>query len=129
MKSVPELIANLSSDSELIQGVMALARSHEQNATISQSALASFFEQMMDDYSSLIVNQCQAATELSEDIFANSDMSDYFVLTPVLDGNSPEKFTSAVDLLVLRWPLGKIQPWTLDEEYVLDITESNTKDE
>lgn len=129
MKSVPQLIAHLSPDSELVQGVMTLARSHEQNATTSQSALASFFKQLMDDYSSLIVNQCQVATELIEEIFTNSDTSDYFVLIPVPDVNSPEKFTSAVDLLVLRWPLGKVQPWAIDEEYVLDISESSNRDD
>ena len=129
MKSVPELIANLSPDSELFQGVMAMVRSHEQNATMSRSALASFFEQLIDDYSSLIVNQCQVATELTEHIFADSDTSDYFVLTPVPDGNSPEKFTSAVDLLVLRWPLGKFNRGRWMKNNVLDISESSTRDD
>ena len=129
MQSVSQLMVKLSPDNELLQGVMMLARDDEQILTKSQSALVSFFEQLMRDYSTVTVNQCEVATELTENIFSSSDSSEYFILTPVPDENSPETFTSAVDLLVLRWPVGKPQPWTIDEEHVLDISEPNTRDE
>ncbi|CAF4302517.1 unnamed protein product, partial [Rotaria sp. Silwood2] len=72
---------------------------------------------------------CQKATQLSENVFSNSNDSEYFVLQPIPDENSPEEFASAVDLLVLRWPMGKSQPWEIGEEQVLDINDLNAVNE
>ena len=47
------------------------------------------------------------------------------MLLPVPDDNAPEEFASAIDLLVLRWPVEQPQPWNEDEEQVLDISDLN----
>ena len=71
--------------------------------------------------------QCLVDTQLTENIVTESDDSEYFVLTLMPDENAPEQFASTVDLLVLRWPNGKAQPWSNDEgEQVLNITDLDT---
>ncbi|CAF1337752.1 unnamed protein product [Rotaria sordida] len=144
METVPkQLMAHLSQNEKLFQGLMALTLDPEQEAQVesivreattsdsskSSSSLYSFFEQIIRHYSILTHEDCQMATRLSENIFSNSNASEYFVLQAVPDENSPEEFASAVDLLVLRWPMEKSKPWEMGEEQVLDIDDLNVANE
>ncbi|CAF1376753.1 unnamed protein product [Rotaria sordida] len=143
MKTVPQLIAKLSFDEELRQGLRALTLESEQEAQIetvvreatisnsskSSSVLYPFFEQLIRQYSILTYEDCRMATRLSENVFLNSNVSEQFVLRPIPDENSPEEFGSAVDLLVLRWPMEKSKPWEIGEEQVLDIYDLNSINE
>ncbi|CAF4362570.1 unnamed protein product, partial [Adineta steineri] len=73
--------------------------------------------------------KCQAASQLTTEIFPDSNSFDYFVLTAVPDNNAAEKFSASEDLLVLRWPMGNIKPWESNEEHVLDIDDLNSTKE
>ncbi|CAF3297228.1 unnamed protein product [Rotaria sp. Silwood2] len=143
MTTIPQLVTQLSDNEQLLQGLMKVTNNSEQETPIetivreattsdsskSSSSLYPFFEQLIRQYSTFTDEECQMATRLSEDVFSNSNTSEYFVLTPLPDENSPEEFASAVDLLVLRWPMGKPQPWENGEEQVLDIYEFNAINE
>jgi len=83
------------------------------------------FEQLTNGYVKSTRDEYQMVTQLPETTFVDSTTLEYFVLLPVPDDNSPEEFASAVDLLVLRWPVGQPQPWNEDEEQVLDISDLN----
>ncbi|CAF2682776.1 unnamed protein product [Rotaria sp. Silwood2] len=143
MTTLPELVAQLSQHDRLFQGLMTLTLDSEQEAQVetivreatttdaskSNTSIYPFFEQLIRHYSILTCEDCQKATQLSENVFSNSNDSEYFVLQPIPDENSPEEFASAVDLLVLRWPMGKSQPWEIGEEQVLDINDLNAVNE
>ncbi|CAF3098035.1 unnamed protein product [Rotaria sp. Silwood2] len=130
MKTVPQLLALLSPESQFFQDLRAFVLDSEQVAraetTSDSSVLYLLFEQLGGAYSSLTKGDCQRETQQMQTIFLDSNIFDYFVLMPVLDENSPEQFASTVDLLLLRWPIRQPQPWKIDEEYVLDISDLKT---
>ena len=81
------------------------------------------------DISNITLEKCEIATQLTTELFTDSDSFDYFILTPVPDENAPEEFASSIDLLVLRWPMNTIKPWESDGEQVLDIDDLNLNKE
>ncbi|CAF1178981.1 unnamed protein product [Didymodactylos carnosus] len=147
MTTIPQLMANLSLESQLVQGLLTTTSTNdnrkllEENNDISTYAsaaelinnsnptskslypsVAEFLDsnEYMETFSD---KECIMATNLSADILSTSndtDSYDYFVLTPLPDNNDDQQFIKAVDLLVLRWPSNK---WDFSEETVLEIKE------
>ncbi|CAF1185538.1 unnamed protein product [Rotaria sordida] len=130
MKTVPQLSAALSPESQFFQVLRAFLLDPEQAAraetTSESSILYMFFEQLVRSYSNLTKDKCQMETQQMQTIFLDSNTFEYFVLIPEPDENSPEEFASAIDLLLLRWPTRQPQPWKIDEEHVLDISDLKT---
>lgn len=142
LETVCELMINLSRHNEkLFQGLMTYALDSDQETQVEQivkeatttgsasPALYSFFQQLITQYSILTDDECLVATRLAENISSNSNDSKCFVLTPVPDENAPEEFATTMDLLVLRWPNGKAQPWHNDGEHVLHINDFNAEED
>jgi hypothetical protein len=140
LETISELMVNLSRHNDrLFQGLMTYAIDSDQEAHIecivketitsgsSSSALYPFFQQLISQYSILTDDECLVATDLTKNIFSDSNDSECFVLTPVPDENAPQEFGTTMDLLVLRWPNGKPQPWNNEEEHVLHINDLNTE--
>jgi hypothetical protein len=140
LETISELMVNLSRHNErLFQGLMTYALDSDQEAHVerivkeattigsSSSALYPFFQQLISQYSILTDDECLVATHLTKNIFSDSNDSEHFVLMPVPDENAPQEFSTTMDLLVLRWPNGKPQPWNNDEEHVLHINDLNTE--
>ncbi|CAF3646114.1 unnamed protein product [Rotaria sp. Silwood1] len=130
MKTVPQLSAALSPESQFFQVLRAFVLDPEQAArtetTSDSSILYMFFKQLVRSYSNLTKDECQMETQQMQTIFLDSNTFEYFVLVPVSDENSPEEFASTIDLLLLRWPIRQPQPWNIDEEHVLDISDLKT---
>ena len=138
MSTVPQLMTNLSPQSEMVRGLLTFAVDRDDDEKISNAV-----QEAINPYSSLsssssksptlddFVRTCpsatpekyQAATQLSAELFTDSNAFDYFILTPVPDDNAAEEFASSTDLLVLRWPQQTTGPWDSNEEQVLDIDE------
>jgi hypothetical protein len=139
MTTIPQLMATISPESDLMRGLMKLTLDHDeeeqitkvvQKAIDSNSSPPSLYpslKEFMDDY--VPDGKYEKAKELTTELFPDDNSVEYFVLTPVPDDNSPEEFASSTDLLVLRWPSEGIKPWESDGEHVLDIDEFNTKKE
>ena len=129
MKTVPLLMDEYLPERQFFQIVSALVLDSEQVTQAVKTSdfptLRSFFEQLMHEYLRSTRDEYQMVTQLTETAFVDSTVFEYFVLLPVPDDNSPEEFASAIDLLVLRWPVGQPQPWNEDEEQVLDISDLN----
>ena len=139
MSTVPQLMTHLSPQSEMVRGLLTFAVDRDEDEKISNavqeainpysspSSSSSSKSPSLDD----IVRTCpkatpekyQAATQLSAELFTDSNAFDYFILTPVPDENAAEEFASSTDLLVLRWPRQTTGPWDSNEEQVLDIDE------
>ena len=141
LETVSELMINLSRYNNFFHGLMTYALESDQETHVelivkeatttgsSSSALYPFFQQLIAQYSILNDNECLVGTRLAENIFSNSNDSECFALTPVPDENAPQEFATTMDLLVLRWPTGKPQPWHNDGEHVLRINDFNTEKE
>ncbi|CAF1436232.1 unnamed protein product [Rotaria sp. Silwood1] len=143
MKTVSQLMDQLSQHAKIFHDLVTLTLDPEKEAQVetivkeatepdspqSSPSLYPFFEQLIRHYSILTYQDCQMATELSKSAFSNTNDSEYFILQPIPDENSPEEFASAVDLLVLRWPAEKSHPWESGEEQVLDINDLNAANE
>ncbi|UJR25205.1 hypothetical protein I4U23_006557 [Adineta vaga] len=142
MTTVPQLINNISPDSQLMRGLMTLAfdpGEEERITNIVQEAMESTatstslypsLDEFLHDNSNLTNEKCRKVQELSTELFTDDNNSvEYFILTPVPDTNAPEEFASSTDLLVLRWPHDAIKPWESDGEKVLDIDELNKNNE
>lgn len=131
MSVIPQLAHNLSTQSEIMCGLMAIAINSEEERKISnaiQETLASHSSSIYPLLEGFIHNnpndtpeKCQVATQLTTDSFPDSNFYDYFILTPIPDNNAAEEFTSTTDLLVARWPKEIIKPWESDEEHVMNI--------
>jgi hypothetical protein len=139
MSTVPQLMSNFSPDSQIIRGLMAIALDHEEEEQISNviqeamnskpSSLYPSLEEFVRMNSNTTPEKFQAVTQLTTELFTDSNSFDCFVLTPVPDDNAAEEFASSGDLLVLRWPMGTKKPWENDGEYVLDIDDLNLNQE
>lgn len=137
MSTIPQLMNNLSPESELVRGLvtMAMDRNEEEkitavveeaiNVKTSTSSLYPSLEEIIftRDNTNATPEKCQAAKQLTIELFNDSNSFDYFVLTPLPDENAAEEFEASMDLLVLRWPLGTKTPWELEGEQVLDIND------
>jgi hypothetical protein len=82
-------------------------------------------EELIHDNINTTPEKCRVATQLTAELFTDSNSFDYFVLTPVPDDNAAEEFAASTDLLVLRWPLETIRPWESAGGQVLDIDDLN----
>lgn len=139
MSVVPQLMANISPSSELVHGLMTLTFQNEEeqiaNAvqeTINPKHLSNSLYPSLDEFYSDDPNtqeQYRKSKELAVELFADDDSIEYFVLTPIPDGNAHEQFASSADFLVLRWPTETIKPWECQEETVLKIDDFNLKKE
>ena len=139
MTTIPQLMSNLSPQSELMRDLISMAMDREEEENISNvieeaihakpSSLYPSLEELIRGDTNITAEKCQAATKLTTELFPYSDSFDYFVLTPVADDNAAEEFASSMDLLVLRWPLGTIKPWESEGEQVLDIDDLNLNKE
>jgi hypothetical protein len=139
MSTVSQLMSHLSPQSELIRGLMNVAMDSDEEENIScaiQQAInpsCSSSVALLTDSVRTSCNtthdQCQAVTQLTDEVFANSSSFDYFVLAPVPDDNAPDEFASSTDLIVLRWPKESAVPWESNGEQVLDIDDSHVNQE
>ena len=129
MKTVPSLMDEFLPAKQFFQILSALVFDPEQMTRAVETSdfptLRSFFEPLMLEYLRSTRDEYQMVTQLPETTFVDSTIFEYFVLLPVPDDNAPEEFASAIDLLVLRWPVEQPQPWNEDEEQVLDISDLN----
>lgn len=138
MTAIPQLMANISPESELMRGLMNIALDPVEEQRIASAiedvmdsrapatSLYPSLEEFLHESSPLAQEKCRKAQELSTELFTDENYVEYFVLTPVPDENAPEEFASSADLLVLRWPNEAGKPWESDGEKVLDIDELNT---
>ena len=141
MSTIPQLMANISPESELVQSLKMLTfeqseDEHIMNAVdqaINHKSLSTSLYPSLDEYlckeSNLCADKCQKAKELTSELFTDDGSVEYFILTPLPDDNAHEEFASSTDLLVLRWPMGLVQPWDADGETVLDIDDLNLNQE
>ncbi|CAF1316049.1 unnamed protein product [Adineta steineri] len=145
MTTIPQLMATISPESQLIRGLMTIAldkkdeEEEEQIATVIEQAMNSnsssssttslypSLDEFLHDNDNITKEKCQKAQELTTELFTDDNSVEYFILTPIPDENAPEEFASSTDLLVLRWPLEALKPWESDGEKVLDIDELNKK--
>ncbi|CAF3425205.1 unnamed protein product [Rotaria sp. Silwood1] len=135
MSAVPQLMKNLSPESEIIRGLIAVVLERDEEEKISNgiqeamhsdsSKLYPSLEEFTRDNPNTTPEKCQAAARLTTTLFTDSNEFDYFILTPIPDDNAPEEFASSTDLLVLRWPTRTVKPWEVNGEQVLDIDDSN----
>ena len=141
MTTLPQLMANISPESHIMRGLMALALDHDEeerittaveeamNSTPTSRSLYPSLDEFLNEPTNITEDKCQKAKELTAELITDYNSVEYFVLTPISDGNDPEEFASSTDLLVLRWPTEVIKPWESDGEKVLEIDELNTKKE
>ena len=141
MSTVPQLMANISPDSQLLQGLMTLTFEHNEEERIatavqealthksSSTSLYPSLNEFLSDNSETNARNYQKAKDLTTELFPDDNSTEYFILTPVPDQNAHEEFASSTDLLVLRWPSEGKKPWESDGETVLDIDDLNINKE
>jgi hypothetical protein len=137
MSTLPQLMANISPESQFMRGLMTLTLDkgeEERIANVVQEAMNSnslspslypSLDEFLHENSNITNEKCEKAQELTTELFTDDNSVEYFVLTPIPDENAHEEFASSTDLLVLRWPTEAIKPWESDGEKVLDIDEIN----
>jgi len=131
MTTIPQLMNNLSPESELIRGLITITIEREEEEKISDiihetmntksSSLYPSLEEFVSHNPNITPEKYHTATQLTTSLFPDSHSFEHFVLTPVPDHNAAEEFASSTDLLVIRWPMGLIKPWESDGEHVLNI--------
>ena len=139
MTTISQLMVHISPESDLVQGLMNIAMDRDEEEAITNVVQEAISPTSTSIYPSLrdieqnnpnaTPEKCQAAAQLTCDLFTDSNSFDYFVLTPVRDENGAEEFASSTDLLVLRWPRETVQPWESNGEQVLDIDDSKLNQE
>ncbi|CAF0813212.1 unnamed protein product [Rotaria sp. Silwood1] len=137
MSTVPQLMANISPTSDIVNGLKALTFEHEEEERIANAVQAAIdmkpssqslypsLDEFVCDNSNITKEKYQHTKELTAELFTDDNSVEYFILTPISDQNAPEEFASSTDLLVLRWPLDAIKPWESNEQTVLDIDNLN----
>lgn len=142
MSTIPQLMTNISPESDLMRGLMALAFDQEEEkriatavqeainptapSTTTTTSLYPSLDEFFQENPRVTNEKYEKAKELSTELFTDDNSVEYFILTPVPDENAPEEFASSTDLLVLRWPTEAIKPWESNGEKVLDINDLNT---
>ena len=143
MTTVPQLMSNISPESQLMRGLMTLAFDREEEERIAAvveeainptnstttSSLYPSLDEFLHENPTVTKQKYEKAKELTTKLFTDDNSVEYFILTPVPDENAPEEFASSTDLLVLRWPMESIKPWETKGENVLDINDFNTNKE
>ena len=136
MSTVSQLMTNISPESEIVRGLMAMTFDHDDEekriATAVEEAiepkstsnrLYPSLDEFFSQTSEFNEENYRKAQELTTKLMSDENSVEYFVLTPVPDENAAEEFASSTDLLVLRWPNEMTKPWETDGEKVLDINE------
>ena len=137
MTAIPQLMSNLSPESQLVRGLVTMGMDRDEEEKIStaveeamnpKSSSSTLYPSLEEivftrNNTNATPERCEAARELTTELFPDCNACDYFVLTPLPDENAAEEFASSMDLLVLRWPLGTIKPWESNGEQVLDIND------
>jgi hypothetical protein len=142
MSTIPQLMANLSPESQLMQGLITLAFDHDEeeritnvvqeamnNSNPSSTSLYPSLDEFLHDNSNIPKEKYETVKDLTNELFTDNNSVEYYVLTPIPDENAHEEFASSTDLLVLRWPIESIKPWESNRENVLDIDDLNTNKE
>jgi len=141
MSALPQLMANISPQSDLMRGLMTLTSDHEEeeritnavqvamNSNSSSTSLYPSLDEFIQDNSNVTKQKYEKAKELTTELFTDNNSVEYFILTPIPDENAHEEFASSTDLLVLRWPIEQIKPWETDGQKVLDIDDLNINKE
>ncbi|CAF0897179.1 unnamed protein product [Rotaria sordida] len=141
MTTIPQLMANISPTSELVNGLKTLTFEREEEERItkavqeaidvkpSSQSLYPSLDEFICDNSNITEEKYQHTKELTRELFSDDNSVEYFILTPIPDQNAPDEFASSTDLLVLRWPIEAIKPWESNEETVLDIDDLNINKE
>jgi hypothetical protein len=141
MSALPQLMANISPQSDLMRGLMTLTSDREEeeritnavqvamNSNSSSTSLYPSLDEFIQDNSNVTKQKYEKAKELTTELFTDNNSVEYFILTPIPDENAHEEFASSTDLLVLRWPIEQIKPWETDGQKVLDIDDLNINKE
>lgn len=139
MSAVPQLMMNLSPESEIMRGLMALAFDQDEEKRIAEAveqameskpktnSLYPSLEEFMPQSSDVPSERFEKAQQLATEFMCDDNSVEYYVLTPLPDENAAEEFASSSDLLLLRWPKESEKPWESDGEKVLDINELNSQ--
>lgn len=137
MSTIPQLMANLSPESDIMRGLMAVALDRTEEERITQlveeamepkpitNSLYPSLEEFTRGQDTMNEEEYRKAQQLATEFMSDGNAAEYFILTPVPDGNAPEEFASTTDLLVLRWPTETSRPWEAEGESVLDIADLN----
>lgn len=135
MSTVSQLMTNISPDSEIVRGLMAMTFDHDEEKRIAAAVeeaiepkftsnrLYPSLDEFFSQTSEFNQENYRKVRELTTKFMSDENSVEYFVLTPVPDENAAEEFASSTDLLVLRWPNEMTKPWQTDGEKVLDINE------
>ena len=139
MSTIPQLMANLSPESDIMRGLMAVALDRTEEERITQlveeamepkpitNSLYPSLEEFTRGQDTMNEEEYRKAQQLATEFMSDGNAAEYFILTPVPDGNAPEEFASTTDLLVLRWPTETSRPWEAEGESVLDIADLNNQ--
>ena len=135
MSTIPQLMTNISPDSQIMRGLMALTLDRDEderlahlvedtiNGSSSPASLYPSLDEFLHDNAATTSSNFETAKNLATELFADDNAMEYFVLTPVPDENAHEEFASSTDLLVLRWSAEASKPWESGDEIVLDIND------
>ena len=140
MSTIPQLMSQISPESDLVRGLMNLTTSRDEEENISNAIEQTINGKSSSIYSNLAEilstktrsndeRECQTAKQLTVELFKDSNDVEFFILTPMPDENAAEEFALSTDLLVLRWPKTVVRPWETDGEQVLDIDDFNVNQE
>jgi hypothetical protein len=141
MSTIPQLMSNISPESQIMRGLMAIALDHDEEERIANlveeaincntptSSLYPSLDEFLDDNSNVTKEKYEKAKELTVELFTDDNSVEYFILTPIPDENAHKEFASSTDLLVLRWPTEATKPWESEGEKVLDIDDLNINKE
>ncbi|UJR23684.1 hypothetical protein I4U23_026667 [Adineta vaga] len=114
MTTVPQLMNDLSPESELVRGLRLISIDIEEEQKISN-------EEFIRTILNIASEKCQAALQLTTELFSDANSNDYFVITVVPDNDTADKFILSKDSHILRWPTSPAKPWETPREQVLDI--------
>lgn len=143
MSTIPQLMANISPESQLMHGLMTLTFNPDEekrianaveeaidsNTSTKTTSLYPSLDEFMNDNTDGSKEKYEKAKELTTELFTDNNLVEYFILTPIPDENAHEQFASSTDLLVLRWPTETMKPWESNGENVLNIEDLNTNKE
>jgi hypothetical protein len=139
MSTIPQLMANLSPESELMRSLMVLTLERNEdervvnlvdealNRPLTVNSLYPSLNEFFDDQVDMNSDKYDQVQQLATDAMSDGEHVEYFILTPLPDGNAHEQFSSATDILLIRWPTEMIKPWDTEGEKVLDITDMDSR--
>jgi hypothetical protein len=108
MSTISQLMDNLSPESEFVRGLITITtdcegEEEENISNVFQQAITSkpslhypLLDELISDNTNTTSEKCHAAIQLTSSPFSDSNSFDYFVLTPVPDGNAAEEFAASM---------------------------------